>query len=124
MEDISNQIKSLETQMWEAAKLRDTKRFLDLVSTDAIMVCGGYRCTGLEYSHYIAEFDLASYQMEQYETVICTENIVQNHYIITTMVNDKSNSDLEGEFHITSTWEHKNEGWKLVYNMDSRIKYN
>ena len=47
----------LEKNMWEAAKNRDTDAFLDLVSEDAIMVCGGFRCTGKEYSGIIAEFD-------------------------------------------------------------------
>lgn len=44
------EIYTLEKRMWDAAKNRDCKAFLELVSEDAVMVCGGYRCTGKEYS--------------------------------------------------------------------------
>ena len=47
-------ILALEKQMWEAAKDRNVSGFLDLVSDQAIMVCGGYRCKGKEYSEIIA----------------------------------------------------------------------
>ena len=35
---------ALEKRMWEAAKNRDAERFLEIVSPEAVMVCGGYRC--------------------------------------------------------------------------------
>ena len=50
-----------------------------------------------------------------------TEDICQVHYVITTTVSDKRNIDLEGKFHITSTWKMVKDTWKLVFNMDSRI---
>ena len=39
-------IQALEIQMWEAARNRDKEAFLNIVSEDAVMICGGYRCTG------------------------------------------------------------------------------
>ena len=30
-------------------------------------------------------------------------------------------TDLEGKFHITSTWKRTDDKWKLVFNMDSRL---
>lgn len=46
----------LETKMWEAAKNRNAVEFLNVVSEDAVMVCGGYRCTGKEYAEIISFF--------------------------------------------------------------------
>lgn len=40
-----NEIYELEIRMWEAAKNRKPLDFLKVVSEDAVMVCGGYRCT-------------------------------------------------------------------------------
>lgn len=34
-------IYELEVRMWEAAKHRDPEAFLEVVSPDAVMVCGG-----------------------------------------------------------------------------------
>ena len=55
-------IKELETQMWEAAANRDSKGFLRLVDENAVMICGGYRCSGAEYAAVIGEFDCCSYE--------------------------------------------------------------
>ena len=46
-------IKDLEIKMWEAAKANNSENFLKLVDENAIMVCGGYRCTGREYAEII-----------------------------------------------------------------------
>ena len=37
-------VMDMEIAMWEAAKARDTKAFLEVVEEQAVMVCGGYRC--------------------------------------------------------------------------------
>lgn len=113
--------KELEISMWEAAKTRDSNAFLDVVDRNAIMVCGGFRCSGLEYAEIIKEFDLAEYEITDFEIVAETKDISQIHYVINTKVADKKNADLEGVFHITSTWKKFESGWKLIFNMDSRI---
>lgn len=50
-------IKDLEIKMWEAAKANNSENFLKLVDENAIMVCGGYSCTGREYAEIIKMFD-------------------------------------------------------------------
>ena len=107
--------------MWEAAKKRDANAFLQVVDKDAVMVCGGFRCSGAEYAGVITEFDLAEYEISSFEIVAQTDNMCQIHYVISTTVADKRNIDLEGKFHITSTWKKMSDTWKLVFNMDSRI---
>ena len=114
-------VKELETAMWEAAKNRNRTDFLNLVDENAVMVCGGFKCSGREYANIIEDFDLADYGISDFEIVAQTETIVQVHYSIETKVCDKKNSDLAGKFNITSTWKNSNRKWKLVFNMDSRI---
>lgn len=114
-------VKELEIQMWEAAKAGNTEKFLKLVDKKAVMVCGGYRCTGSEYAGIISDFDCKAYEILHFETVLQTEDIEQVHYVIKTEVEKEENKDLEGTFHITSTWKKINGEWKLVFNMDSRI---
>ena len=110
-----------ELLMWEAAKKRDAGAFLEVVDKTAVMVCGGFRCSGADYAEIIKEFDLAEYEITGFEIVAETEGICQVHYVISTTVADDKNKDLEGRFHITSTWKRIDGRWKLVFNMDSRI---
>lgn len=114
-------IKEYEAAMWEAAKNRDTESFSDLVDTNAVMVCGGYRCTGAEYAEIIREFDIAAYTISDFETICRTDDMVQVHYLIETKVSGEENKDLEGIFHITTTWRRFGDKWKVVFNMDSRV---
>lgn len=114
-------MKEFEISMWEAAKKKDAKAFLELVNEDAVMVCGGFRCSGAQYAEIIKDFDLAEYTISGFEIVMETNSLCQIHYVISTVVADKRNVDLEGEFHITSTWKKVGEKWKLIFNMDSRI---
>lgn len=114
-------IRELEEKMWRAAQARDKAAFLELVDENAVMVCGGFRCTGAEYAEIIREFDCASFEIEGFETVCETPDMVQVHYIITTKAEKPENSDIAGKFHITSTWKRTDGNWKLVYNMDRNI---
>lgn len=113
-------MRELENAMWESAGHRDAKAFLDLVDEAAVMVCGGYRCSGAEYAQVIKEFDMVRYDIRQFETVAETETLCQVHYVIEITAADPANADLGGTFHVTSTWEKRDAGWKLVFNMDSR----
>ena len=121
MENLSEKIKQLEINMWDAAIKRSSSSFLELVSEDAVMVCGGYRCLGSEYAQVIEEFNLSDYEFVVYETIVATENLVQNHYVIVTKASEQENQEFAGTFHITSTWQKQQNQWKLIYNMDSRI---
>lgn len=76
---------------------------------------------GRSNAEIIAEFDCASFEIEGFETVCETPNVVQVHYIITTAAEKPENADLAGTFHITSTWRKMGGRWKLVFNMDRNV---
>ena len=86
-------------------KNRDGAGFMELVDENAVMVCGGYRCTGAEYGEIVKDFDIASFEISAFEVIFQTEDICQVHYMIETKVTNEENKDLEGVFHITTTWK-------------------
>lgn len=114
-------IYGLENKMWQAAKDGNKNEFTKLVSADAVMVCGGYRCTGEQYAEFVKDFGITDFRITDFEIISETDRTVQVHYIVKTTAETEENEDLEGLFHVTSTWEKKNDDWKLVFNMDSRI---
>lgn len=111
----------LEQKMWQAALDNDKNVFLQLVSHDAVMVCGGFRCSGAEYAEIIGDFGISSFEITDFETVAENEDLVQVHYIVRTVADLTQNADLAGQFHITSTWAKKNDVWTLIFNMDQRV---
>ncbi|MGN0553683.1 MAG: nuclear transport factor 2 family protein [Oscillospiraceae bacterium] len=111
----------LEQKMWDAAVNKDKNAFLQIVSENAVMMCGGMRCSGAEYAGFIGEFGISSFEITNFETIAETASLVQVHYVVKTVADSAENADLAGLFHITSTWEKQNENWLLVFNMDSRI---
>lgn len=119
---MKNMLFEFERNMWECAKNGDSVGFSALVAGDAVMVCGGYRCTGEEYSQLIKDFGISTFEIMGFEVVCQTEKAVQVHYVVKTSADKPENKDLAGIFHITSTWEKINGNWILVFNMDSRIE--
>lgn len=116
-----NRVYELEISMWEAAKNRSSSDFLEVVSKEAVMVCGGFRCSGKEYAEIVAAFDCKCYTIEDFEIVHQDENSMQVHYVLHMEVNREENSDLAGTFHITTTWKNIDGIWKVVFNMDQRV---
>lgn len=121
MNNIIELAKNLETIMWEAAKNHDQNAFLDVVAEDAVMVCGGYRCSGKEYSEFIKDECISLYEILTFEVTLHTTDLIQVHYVVNVDVANKENIDFAGKFHVTSTWRKVGEIFKLVFNMDSRI---
>ncbi|MGN0598527.1 MAG: nuclear transport factor 2 family protein [Oscillospiraceae bacterium] len=114
-------IYELEQEMWQASLNKDSNAFLKLVSPDAVMVCGGFRCSGAEYAGSVSDFGITSFEIVNFETVAQTDELVQVHYVVRTIADSPENADLAGLFHITSTWMKKDGRWTLVFNMDQRI---
>lgn len=110
-----------EYEMWEAASKRDIVTFKELVADHAIMICGGYRCLGVEYAEYIKDFYIKSYEIKNEEVIFSSEAAIQIHYIIDIKTELPECSDLGGVFHIVSLWKLEKNEWKLYFNMDSRI---
>ena len=110
--------------MWECAKNGDKTGFMQLVSADAVMVCGGYRCSGAEYAGFIGDFGICAFEIMNFEVVHETDMTVQVHYVVKTTADSPENADMARLFHVTSTWSKINGEWKIVFNMDSRIMEN
>lgn len=116
-----NSFFELERQMWELAKSGNSEDYLRLVSPEAVMVCGGYRCSGAEYAELIKDFGISSYEITGFEITAENEELASVHYVVRTYADSPENADLEGLFHVASVWKKREEKWQLVFNMDSRI---
>ena len=60
--------------------------------------------------------------ISDFEIVYENDGIAQVCYIIETKASLPENADLAGRFYITSTWKKQADGFKLIFNMDQRIK--
>jgi len=116
-----NEIYELERKMWDAAVSGDKASFLDIVSQNAVMVCGGYRCTGAEYAGFIGDFGVAAYEISDFEITAESDDINTVHYIVRTHADRPESGDMAGKFHVASVWKRTDGKWRLVFNMDSRI---
>ena len=116
-----NEIYELERKMWDAAVSGDKPAFLDIVSQTAVMVCGGYRCTGAEYAGFIGDFGVAAYEISGFEMTAESDDMIAVHYIVNTKADGPENADMAGKFHVASVWKRTGGKWQLVFNMDSRI---
>lgn len=118
---MEQRVMELEREMWEAALHQDTEGFKKLVLPDAVMVCGGYRCLGAEYAGFVADFNISGYDISQMEVIHAGDSEVTLHYLLRTRADDPNAQDLVGLFHVVSIWVKKQDGWHLLFNMDSRI---
>ena len=91
-----DKVLALETRMRESAKNRDADGFLEIVQPEAVMVCGGYRCTGKEYAEIIRDFDFKSFRIDSFEIVHDGGNSFQVHYLLKMEVEDPHNRDPGG----------------------------
>ena len=114
-------IKKHELIMWQAAVDCDRAAFMSVVAEDAVFVCGGYYCSGAEYGWLICDVGIGSYDIREFETIHNDACTVQVHYIVLVQAKRQEDADLSGLFHVTSTWKNSEDGWKLIFNMDSRI---
>ncbi len=115
-------MKKYEDKMWQAAVSGNAEDFLKVVSPDAVMVCGGYRCSGEEYAGFISEFTMSSYEISNFEEIFRTDTQAQVCYHVRTEVAGEEDADVAGLFCVTSTWQKQNGEWKLIFNMDSRLE--
>lgn len=120
---LKEKIIDFEHDMWEAAFTKDVDAFKELVSADAIMICGGGRCLGSEYAEFIRDFNISKYSISDTEIIHMSSTLVQLHYIVNVEVCESGFSDLAGRFHVVSLWKKTDDKWSLRFNMDSRVGY-
>lgn len=112
-----------EKEMWDAVITHNVPAFKQLVSADAVMLCGGLKCSGLEYAGFVSDFNINAADIHGMTVTYADDDCVHLHYIVATSV-DGADNDLFGKFYVTSFWTRTQDGWTLIFNMDSRINDN
>lgn len=117
---LEEKIINFEKQMWEAFATGNSELFEDLVSKDALMICGGYRETGSEYTNIVSQIRLQGYEL----TDIIVKEVDLNVILINYIVNVKSfDPNMNGKYRVSSLWVKNEEKWKVVFNQDSKIDF-
>ncbi|RXE57916.1 nuclear transport factor 2 family protein [Acetivibrio mesophilus] len=117
---LEEKIINFEKQMWEAFATGNSESFGDLVSKDALMICGGFRETGSEYTAIVSQIRLQGYEL----TDIIVKEVDLNSVLINYIVTVKSSEqDLNGKYRVSSLWVKNDEKWKVVFNQDSKIGF-
>lgn len=113
-----NDAMMMEMSMWQACQTRDGAAFLKVADEEAVMIRGGRKRTGKEYSEIIANFNIVSLQFDSFDILCETDDILQVYYTVRT---EAGNSDLAGKFNVTTTWFKIAGKWKVIFNMDQKI---
>ncbi len=111
-------IKNLEVQMWEAFSCGNSKLFSEVVSNEAMMICGGYRETGYEYANIVAQIRLDGYEIKDFVVKIINPDSVLTNYVINVECPDPS---ISGVFRVSSLWIKNEDKWELVFNQDTKL---
>ena len=65
----NSEIETSEKAVWEAAKAKDMKRFASLVGDDARMIFASGMVTRSEYIHSIADRNITSYSLRNFQVL-------------------------------------------------------
>lgn len=103
-----------EHELWAAAQRRDVEVMRSYFAPDLSVFCNNYYCSGEEYLMAISGYDLMGYTIEQYETVLASEERIQNCYLVHLNIGDGKKT---GTCHITSTWIRQKRDWKIIFHM-------
>lgn len=115
---IEESIKHLEVQMWEAFSSGDSNSFHELVSNEAIMICGGFRESGYEYSNIVAQIRLDKYEISDFVVKLISQDSALTNYIVEVQCPDES---ISGLFRVSSLWINNGDKWELVFNQDTKL---
>ena len=111
-------MKAIEHQMWDAFCCGDSGTFSKLVSADAMMICGGYRESGAEYTGIVAQVRLDGYRIDDFIVKVLAPDTALTNYIVEVSCSD---AILSGTFRVSSLWRSVNGDWQLVFNQDTRL---
>jgi hypothetical protein len=116
--DTSISFEKMENEMWIAFSNGDANKFRNIVSDEALMICGGSKKTGIEYSSIVRQIKLEKYEISNFYTKVIDQNNVITNYIVSVYSSDQS---IAGKYRVSSLWNQENGKWKVVFNQDSSI---
>ncbi|EGD48960.1 hypothetical protein Cpap_3387 [Ruminiclostridium papyrosolvens DSM 2782] len=120
MKDISLQEKviGMEKKMWEAFASGNSASFGEIVSADAMMICGGFKEIGAEYARIVENVNISNYELSEFDVKVINPNVVLTNYIVKVDCQDYT---LAGTFRVSSLWINEDGNWKVVFNQDSNL---
>lgn len=111
---------ALEKGVWDAITRQDVTAFQALVAEDAWMIIGGMRSTGAEEAQLLPQIHFPPCVLSEFRVKALSEDVVLLHYTATFGGENSPMSDFAGRYYVSSVWQKRQVGWRMVFNQDVR----
>ncbi len=111
---------AMEKGVWDAITRQDVTAFQALVAEDAWMVIGGMRSSGAEEARLLPQIHFPPCVLSEFRVKALSDEVVLLHYTATFGGENSPMSDFAGSYYVSSVWQRRQEGWKMVFNQDVR----
>jgi hypothetical protein len=116
--ELAEELRDVEEKMWEAFSRGNATAFGKLVASDAMMICGGLRESGREYTAIVSQVRLDSYGLTDFAIKVINTSMVMTNYVVKIECPDPL---LSGNFRVSSLWIKNDDHWQLCFNQDSKL---
>jgi hypothetical protein len=118
---IAAQILANETEVWEAAKRKDMRKFDALVGDDAWLIFTSGIQTKAQYIKSIAERNITNYSLKNFEMLMPAQDVVIVTYIATISGIFGGKASTQFSVREGSVWVKRNKKWVAVVNQETPI---
>jgi hypothetical protein len=119
--ELRSEIISNETAVWEAAKLRDMRRFDTLVANDARMVFMSGVMTKQEYMDTAGKRIVTDYWLKDFQVFMPAEGTVITLYQATVSGTYEGKAFPTSTMRESSVWVQRGGKWVAVWNQETPI---
>jgi hypothetical protein len=111
-----------EKAVWEAAKLRDMRRFAELVADDARMVFTSGVMTKQEYMQAVEKRTITDYSLENFQVFMPSEGTVITLYQATVSGTSNGKAFQTTTVRESSVWIKRAGKWVAVWNQETPVQ--
>jgi hypothetical protein len=118
---LASEILINEKAVWQAAKLRDMRRFAELVSDDARMVFTSGVMTKQEYMQAVGKRAITDYSLENFQVFMPAEGTVITLYQATVSGTSNGKVFPTTTLRESSVWIKRADKWVAVWNQETPV---
>jgi hypothetical protein len=118
---LASEILINEKAVWQAAKLRDMRRFAQLVADDARMVFTSGVMTKHEYMHAVGTRTIADYSLANFQVLVPAEGTAITLYQATVSGTSNGKVFPTTTLRESSVWVKRAGKWVAVWNQETPV---
>jgi len=111
---------NMEDKLWKAVVAKEYETVEDYITDYSVIVFNGVRYFGDRFVELIKSLSLKTHTLDNVEVVMNEGNMFQILYN-TRIVTTDGNSDLNGDYYITTTWQEVGDSADIVCSMINKI---